>query len=129
MTLPIAIAVVEHVDRFLIGIRPEGATLAGYWEFPGGKMHPGESPAEAARRECWEETGLDVEITGEYESVEHRYDHARLELHFLAAKPLDPCAAPRAPFRWVPRLELAHYLFPPANAALIEFLLQGRGKQ
>ena len=124
MALPIAIAVVEQDDKFLIGIRPEGTSLAGYWEFPGGKIDPGETPAEAARRECLEETGLAVEIIGELDRVEHRYDHAKLELHFLAARLLDVNALPRAPFRWVPRNTLNQYRFPPANAALLEYLLR-----
>jgi mutator protein MutT len=54
----IAVAVVEHQGRFLIGKRPDDAALGGYWEFPGGKVEQGESPADAAIRECLEETGV-----------------------------------------------------------------------
>ncbi len=61
----IAIAVVERDGQFLIGLRPEGESLAGYWEFPGGKLDPGEQAADAARRECLEETGLEVRIVGD----------------------------------------------------------------
>jgi 8-oxo-dGTP diphosphatase len=118
----ISIAVVEHNDQFLIGVRPEGVPLAGYWEFPGGKLQPGETPAEAARRECIEETGLDVVIGSAYPEVVHQYDHAKLRLHFLAARPVDASVEPRAPFRWVRRDELARYTFPPANEALVRYL-------
>lgn len=52
----IAIAVVQRGEQFLIGQRPLGVALAGLWEFPGGKVLPGESPEAAAVRECQEET-------------------------------------------------------------------------
>src|SRR5437764_2006476 len=60
MPTPIAVAVVEKDGHFLVGQRPEGVSLAGLWEFPGGKIEPGESPEAAAVRECLEETGVDV---------------------------------------------------------------------
>ena len=59
----IAVAVVEHEGRVLIGQRPPGTALAGYWEFPGGKIGAGERAEEAARRECLEETGLITRTT------------------------------------------------------------------
>src|SRR4029079_19393384 len=59
MPTPIAIAIVEHSGSFLVGRRPEGAALAGLWEFPGGKIEPGETAEEAAGREWLVETGLD----------------------------------------------------------------------
>src|SRR5688572_2665955 len=83
----ISIAVVEYDGNFLIGERPEGAPLAGYWEFPGGKVEPGEDPRHTAARECREETGLEVDIGVEYPEVMHQYDHAKLHLHFFKAQP------------------------------------------
>src|SRR5262249_13310601 len=58
----VAIAVVEHGERFLVGIRPEGKPLAGFAEFPGGKVNDGETPEAAAIRECDEESGLRIEV-------------------------------------------------------------------
>ena len=121
---PIAIAVVEHEGRFLVGQRPAGVPLAGLWEFPGGKVEAGEFPAAAAVRECWEETGLRVEPTGSYPPHEQEYDHGRVQLHFIACRPLDPLATPGGTFRWVPRQELAQYEFPAGNRGLLELLLQ-----
>ncbi len=119
---PIAIAVVQQADRFLIGRRPEGVPLAGKWEFPGGKIRDGETTEAAAIRECREETGLEVTIVAPYPEVSHEYDHGRVRLHFLAAAPIDPTAQPRVPFRWVAAGQLGQYEFPEANAELVAFL-------
>ena len=118
----IALAVVRHAGRVLIGQRPEGAPLAGFWEFPGGKILPGESPEEAAQRECREETGLAVRLGPLLGLVEHDYAHGRLRLHFFAAEPLDAAQAPAAPFCWVPLAALASCRFPPANAGVVQNL-------
>jgi 8-oxo-dGTP diphosphatase len=118
----IAIAVVEHDDRFLIGQRGPGVPLAGLWEFPGGKVEPGETAAQAAIRECREETGLTVRIVGEYPPHIQQYDHGHVELRFFHCVPLDPDAAPVEPYRWIPRAELANYEFPAGNDGLLSLL-------
>ncbi|MHB1036708.1 MAG: (deoxy)nucleoside triphosphate pyrophosphohydrolase [Pirellulales bacterium] len=115
-------AVVEHAGRFLIGPRPAGSPLAGLWEFPGGKILPGETPAEAVRRECLEETGLAVEVGESICEVLHAYAHGPVKLHFLACSPVAPAQPPKPPFRWIPAAELGHYRFPPANHKVIEWL-------
>ncbi len=118
----IAIAVVQRGGEFLIGQRPNGAALAGYWEFPGGKIDPGETAEEAAYRECLEETGLEVCVSGRYPTVDYSYPHGLVRLHFFACTSV----AERRPlpkrFRWVAAAELGAYQFPPANAALLERL-------
>ena len=119
----IAIAVVECDGQFLIGERPEGAPLAGYWEFPGGKVEPGESPREAAARECHEETGLEVIVGDEYPEVIHEYDHGKLRLHFFHASPSEFAQPTSSRFHWVSRQQLADYKFPEANDALLALLL------
>ena len=121
----IAIAVVARDGEFLIGQRPAGVPLAGLWEFPGGKLLPGETPATAAARECQEETGLHVQVGEAYPDVVHDYDHGRLRLHFFACQPVDPDQTPLAPFRWVARARLADYSFPAANARLVAWLVAG----
>ena len=67
----IAIAVVEHAGRYLIGRRPDGVPLAGLWEFPGGKVQLSETAEQAAERECLEETGLEVAVGEAYPAVVH----------------------------------------------------------
>lgn len=118
----IAIAVVEHEGCFLIGKRPEGVALAGYWEFPGGKIEAGETPSAAAIRECLEETGLAVEVVGEYPQQVHSYPHGSVRLHFFACRPFDRHAEAHAPFCWVEREELCCYQFPEGNDHLLQLL-------
>ena len=82
----IAIAVVERNGRFLVGQRPPGKPLAGFAEFPGGRVEAGETPEQAAIRECFEETGLSVAVVGRYDGRLHDYAHDRVHLHFFACR-------------------------------------------
>ncbi len=123
MTTEIAIAVVERGDCFLVGQRGEDATLADRAEFPGGKMRDGETPLAAARRECWEETGLWVQPDHLLECLTYEYSYDILRLHFVACHytgPIDNC--PSDPFRWVARSELDVLDFPDANKTILHQL-------
>lgn len=122
--IPIAVAVVEHEGRVLIGQRGATGDLAGYWEFPGGKVHPGEEPAAAAARECLEETGQTIRVVHLEREVPFEYAHARLRIFFFAAEPEVPLVRPHEPFRWVPGAGLGNYVFPPANKAILSTLLR-----
>lgn len=121
----IAAAVVQQGDEVLIGLRGDGVPLAGYWEFPGGKVQEGEPASDAARRECWEETGVAVRIVEPYPVVDYQYPHGSLRIHFFAAKPLGERGAVPDRFRWVKRADLSTYLFPPANAEVLRILTSG----
>lgn len=121
----IAVAVVRRNDAVLIGRRPQGKPLAGYWEFPGGKIRAHESPREAAVRECLEEAGIAIGLSGTATVVDYAYDYATLRLHFFDAAPLDPETPPLPPFQWIPMAELDVSAFPPANAAVIRRLRDG----
>jgi 8-oxo-dGTP diphosphatase len=123
---PIAVAVVEWGDRFLVGRRPEGVPLAGLWEFPGGKVEAGETPEQAAIRECLEESGLAVEVTGFYSAHLHRYSHGQVILHFVACRPCDVQTSPSGGYGWYHRSELADLEFPDGNRALIAALVDGQ---
>ena len=118
----IAIAVVQQHDQLLIGPRPAGVALAGYWEFPGGKIRPGETPAEAAVRECQEETGLQVRAHGTYLTHLQDYEHGRVRLHFIRCEPINLQPTPAPPFVWVPRSSLSDYDFPAGNQRMLERL-------
>ena len=124
MPTRIAIAVVEHDGRFLIGQRPEGVPLAGLWEFPGGKIEAGETAEQAAVRECREEAGLIVQPMFRYPAAVHEYAHGAVELEFVGCGVVSgEQVEPQSPFRWVKRRELAQYEFPQANRELIRQLL------
>jgi 8-oxo-dGTP diphosphatase len=123
MPTAISIAVVELDGCFLVGQRPPAAPLAGLWEFPGGKLEPGETPEQAAVRECLEETGILVEPLFRYPPKTHSYDHGEVELQFIACRPTDAQAvSPRPPFRWIARGELHRSEFPAGNRALLDVL-------
>ena len=74
------------IDRvhgtFLLGSRPEGKPCAGFWEFPGGKLEVGETPAVALARELKEELGIEIGKSYPWFVMEHDYPHAYVRLHF-----------------------------------------------
>ena len=83
--VPVEVAVgvlIGSDGRFLLAQRPPGKPYAGYWEFPGGKVEPGESVAEALRRELHEELGLEIGAVCPWITREHVYPHAHVRLHF-----------------------------------------------
>ena len=73
-------AVIRDGDRVLLARRPEGKAQAGLWEFPGGKIEPGETPEEALARECREELALEIERPSVLRSVVHRYPEKTVRL-------------------------------------------------
>jgi 8-oxo-dGTP diphosphatase len=80
----VAAAVVFRPDgSFLLARRPSGKVYAGYWEFPGGKVEPGEEPAHALARELHEELGIEVDLAYPWITREHAYPHAAVRLHFF----------------------------------------------
>ena len=80
----VAAAVLQRADgSFLLAQRPAGKVYAGYWEFPGGKIEPGEPPHEALARELHEELGIDVERAYPWLTREYVYPHAHVRLNFF----------------------------------------------
>jgi len=120
----VGIGIIRRADRFLIRARPEGTVYAGYWEFPGGKVEPGETPEQTTVRECLEETGLNVAIRAPRAVIEHVYPHGWVRLHVFDCEPTDPNAepSPEHGYRWVPAQDLRLYRFPEANEAILEEL-------
>jgi 8-oxo-dGTP diphosphatase len=115
------IAIIKRGRRYLVRQRPAGTVYAGYWEFPGGKCEPGESPAAATARECLEEIGLAIAVGPRRTVVFHRYPHGLVELHFFDCTTVDESAAPAAEldFHWLLATELLKLRFPEANEAII----------
>jgi len=83
--VPVDVAVgvlIDATGRFLLTSRPEGKVYAGHWEFPGGKVEPGESVEQALRRELHEELGITIGHAEPWQVTLHDYPHARVRLHF-----------------------------------------------
>jgi 8-oxo-dGTP diphosphatase len=127
--VPVAIGVIRRGDRYLVRQRPAGTVYAGYWEFPGGKCEPGESPRAAAARECFEETGLKVSVGRLRRITTYRYPHGLVELHFFDCTTLDDSTEPAIELgcRWVETAVLPALRFPEANEPLIGELVQEAG--
>jgi 8-oxo-dGTP diphosphatase len=82
---PVDVAVGVLMDpqgRFLLTSRPAGKVYAGYWEFPGGKLEPGETVEQALRRELHEELGIGIGPAHPWQVELVDYPHARVRLHF-----------------------------------------------
>jgi 8-oxo-dGTP diphosphatase len=124
-TLLVAAAVLVENGRVLITQRKEGSHLGGTWEFPGGKVRPGEDPRAALRRELGEELGIDATAGEILDVTFHVYpeaDRAVLLLFFeaerMAGSP-DPRALDVAAWAWAGPSELDPARFPPADVAVL----------
>jgi mutator protein MutT len=120
-------AIVERGGAFLVTRRVDGAHLAGYWEFPGGKCEPNETLHACLEREIREELDAGISVGEEIFTVSHSYPERDVELHFFACDLLtEPRPLLGQDMKWVPRGELASLAFPPADEALIARLTAGR---
>ncbi len=79
----VAAAVIERPGEFLLAQRPAGKPYPGYWEFPGGKIEPGEDAREALTRELREELGIEVREATPWITRVYAYTHATVRLHFF----------------------------------------------
>ena len=113
-------AVVERDGRYLITRRLEGTHLAGLWEFPGGKILPGEKPEDALRRESKEELGVEVAVGELIQMVDWAYPEESVRLLFFrCALAGEPTPLEGQEMRWVAAADLRSYNFPDADATLI----------
>jgi mutator protein MutT len=117
-------AVIEQDGRFLVARRLKGTHLAGYWEFPGGKVHPGETLEGALRREISEELNADISIARKIFHTAHVYPERIVELHFYRAELTGAAQAVLGQeLRWITREDFGALDFPPADAELIDGLV------
>jgi mutator protein MutT len=122
----VAIGLIRRDDSYLVGRREAAAVLGGYAEFPGGKCLPHESPEDCVRRECREETGLEVTVLGRRRVVTQDYPHGLIRLTFFDCAVREE-SEPRPPFRWVPVQDLGELRFPEANREVVEELVRSAG--
>jgi 8-oxo-dGTP diphosphatase len=123
-SLVVAAGVLMEADKVLISQRKANDSLANAWEFPGGKVEPGEDPRAAVVRELREEVGLDV-IAGEILDVTfHNYGETSVLLLFFEVARCDRAQAPQpldvADLRWASAADLIPNQFPPADGPILE---------
>ena len=121
----VAAAVIERPDgSFLLAQRPPGKVYAGYWEFPGGKVEPGEPVADALDRELREELGIDVELAYPWITRVFTYPHATVRLHFyrVVCWRNDPHPHEGQSFVWQRSGHLTVSPMLPANAPILKAL-------
>jgi 8-oxo-dGTP diphosphatase len=126
IVLVAAVALVDADGRVLIQKRPAGKPMAGLWEFPGGKIHDGETPETALIRELAEELGIDVTASclAPLAFASHRYEdfHLLMPLYVCRVWRGEPLPREGQEFAWVRPVRLADYPMPPADRPLVPLL-------
>jgi 8-oxo-dGTP diphosphatase len=126
IVLVAAAALVDVDNRVLIAQRPAGKSMAGLWEFPGGKVEPGETPEAALRRELMEELSIDVCETclAPFTFASHAYADFHLLMPLYLCRQWDGVIAAREgqTVAWVRARNLVDYTMPPADLPLIPWL-------
>jgi mutator protein MutT len=122
--IEVAAALVLRGGRILITQRCAGSHLGGLWEFPGGKLEPGETFEQCLARELREELGLEVKIGRLFEEITHVYAEKTVHLKFFLCELSEGKPQPIgcAAVKWVSKPELADYDFPAADARLLDQL-------
>jgi len=121
-----AVALIDVDGRILLAQRPEGKSMAGLWEFPGGKVEPGETPEAALIRELHEELGIDTRASclAPLAFASHSYDDFHLLMPLFACRRWEGTVIPREgqKLAWARANELKTYPMPPADEPLIPIL-------
>jgi 8-oxo-dGTP diphosphatase len=124
--LVVAVALIDAEGRVLLAQRPEGKSLAGLWEFPGGKVEPGETPEAALIRELHEELGIDTwqSCLAPLTFASHSYDEFHLLMPLFACRRWQgiPAAQEGQNLAWVRPQNLRDYPMPAADLPLIPIL-------
>lgn len=121
-----AVALIDVDGRVLLAQRPDGKSMAGLWEFPGGKVEPGETPEAALVRELHEELGIDTwqSCLAPLSFASHTYDGFHLLMPLFACRKWQgtPSSREGQKLVWVRANALGQYSMPPADVPLIAVL-------
>ena len=123
------VAVIEKDGRILIQKRPAGGLLGDLWEFPGGKVEPGESLTAALRREVREELGVKIEDIRRLTTVQHAYTHFQVTLHAFTCKIRDPHFKTGPRHRWITLASIRKYPLPSGSVKIVDFLAGRKNTQ
>ena len=126
LVLVSAVALIDVEGRVLLAQRPEGKSMAGLWEFPGGKLEAGETPEAALVRELHEELGIETwnSCLAPLTFASHSYDDFHLMMPLFACRKWNGVPVPREGqvLKWVKARDLRDYPMPPADIPLIPIL-------
>ena len=121
-----AVALIDRDGRILLAQRPAGKSMAGLWEFPGGKVENGETPEHALIRELQEELGIDTweSCLAPLTFASHSYEEFHLLMPLFACRKWEgiPKAKEHQRLKWVASRDLRDYPMPPADIPLIPIL-------
>jgi len=121
-----AVALIDADGRVLLAQRPEGKSMAGLWEFPGGKVEPGETPERALVRELQEELGINTwqSCLAPLTFASHSYDNFHLLMPLFACRKWEGIPTPQEgqTLEWARPNALKNYPMPPADIPLIPIL-------
>lgn len=124
--LVVAVALVDIDGRVLLAQRPAGKSLAGLWEFPGGKVKEGETPEAALVRELKEELAIDIteSCLAPFTFASHAYEtfHLLMPLYLCRIWKGTPAPMEGQALRWVRPLDMRQYPMPPADTPLVAML-------
>jgi A/G-specific adenine glycosylase len=125
----IGVAVIWGEQGILIDRRPQSGLLGGLWEFPGGKIEPGETVEDCIVREIREELGIEIAVGDRLITIDHAYTHFRVTLNVFHCRYVsgEPQAIECDEVRWVSPDALDQYPFPKANVQIIEAIRQEPG--
>lgn len=126
IVLVAAVALIDKDGRVLLAQRPTGKSMAGLWEFPGGKIEPGETPEAALIRELNEELGIDTwsSCLAPLTFASHAYEDFHLLMPVFACRKWQgiPQAREQQALKWVRAADLGNYPMPPADLPLLPVL-------
>ena len=121
-----AVALIDKDARILIAKRPNGKSMSGLWEFPGGKVEPGETPEQALVRELSEELGIKTwnSCLAPLTFASHAYEEFHLLMPLFVCRKWEGIVFPKEKqeLKWVYSRELKNYPMPPADTPLIPIL-------
>ncbi|OUL17557.1 DNA mismatch repair protein MutT [Nostoc sp. RF31YmG] len=125
----IGVAVIwNEQEQILIDRRRAGGAMGGLWEFPGGKIEPGETVEECIQREIYEELGIEIAVGEHLITIDHTYTELRVTLTVHHCRHLTgiPQALECDEIRWVSLADLEQFAFPKANVQIIAALRQSQ---
>ncbi len=123
----VATAILTHKDKILIAQRPEGKPLAGFWEFPGGKIEDGETTEQALQRELFEELNIKTNIGSFLMDSHYKYEHGEflLRVHYVTISDIENLKPNHhQDYKWVKASEIGNFTFPEADIPIVNEIIK-----